>query len=139
MKKLLSSIAVTALIIGSFVSLPVFTSVPVYADGNCTCTDKETGKVSDGNYIDAAILSNVCECGHGEGVRHIINLVVDIMSVGVGILAVAGIGISGIQYLTAGGNEEKTRKAKRRIFEIVLGLAVYVVSYALFKFLGVSS
>lgn len=138
MKKLLSSIAVIALMIGSFVSLPVFTSAPAYAGGACKCTAKN-GAVTNGNYIDAAILSNVCECGHGEGVWHIINLVVDIMSVGVGILAVAGIGISGIQYLTAGGNEEKTRKAKRRIFEIVLGLAVYVVSYALFKFLGVSS
>ena len=57
------------------------------------------------------------------------------MTVGVGILGVIGITIVGIQYLTAGGNEEKTRKAKRRMFEIVIGLVVYVVFYAFLKWL----
>ena len=57
------------------------------------------------------------------------------MTIGVGILGVLGITIVGIQYLTAGGNEEKTRKAKRRLFEIVLGLAVYVAIYAILQWL----
>lgn len=70
-----------------------------------------------------------------KGIKEILDLVVNILSVGVGILAVIGISISGIQYLSAGGNEEKTRKSKRRIFEIVIGVAVYVVMYAILKFL----
>ena len=57
------------------------------------------------------------------------------MSIGVGILGVLGIVIVGIQYLTAGGNEEQTRKAKRRMFEIVIGLVAYVLVYAFLKFL----
>ena len=36
---------------------------------------------------------------------------------------------------TAGGSEEKTRKAKRRMFEIVIGLVAYVVLYAFVKWL----
>ena len=36
----------------------------------------------------------------------------------------------GIQYLTAGGNEEQTRKAKRRMLEIVIGIVAYVILYA---------
>ena len=51
------------------------------------------------------------------------------MTIGVGILGVIGISITGIQYLTAGGNEEKTRKAKQRMFEIIIGLAVYAVFF----------
>ena len=57
------------------------------------------------------------------------------MTVGIGILGVVGITIVGIQYLTAGGNEEKTRKAKRRLYEIVIGLVAYVLIYAFLQWL----
>ena len=71
----------------------------------------------------------------GEGIKCLINTAVDIMTVGVGILGVIGIMIFGIQYLTAGGNEERTRKAKRRLFEIVIGMVCYVLIYAVLKWL----
>ena len=73
----------------------------------------------------------------GGGITCILNLVIEIMTIGIGILGVIGISIVGIQYLTAGGNEEKTRKAKRRMFEIVLGLVIYAVFWSILKFLGV--
>ena len=78
-----------------------------------------------------------CKCDDGEGssILDILNLVVNIMTIGIGILGVIGITIVGIQYLTAGGNEEKTRKAKRRMFEIVIGLVAYVIIYALLNWL----
>lgn len=75
------------------------------------------------------------ENGKGEGIVCIINLVVDIMTVGVGILSVIGITVVGIQYLTAGGSEEKTKKAKRRMLEIVIGVGLYVVLYVVLKWL----
>lgn len=75
------------------------------------------------------------ESGDGEGIICIINLVVDIMTVGVGILSVIGITVVGIQYLTAGGSEERTKKAKRRLLEIVIGVGLYVVLYVVLKWL----
>ena len=84
--------------------------------------------------VDTAII----DCGGEDGVEHILNLVVEILSIGVGILGVIGISIVGIQYLTACGNEEKTRKAKRRMFEIVIGLAVFAVFRAILAWLGVA-
>lgn len=72
---------------------------------------------------------------NGAGVICILNLVIEIMTIGIGILGVLGITIVGIQYLTAGGSEEKTRKAKRRMFEIMIGLLAYVVIYGLLKWL----
>ena len=89
------------------------------------------------NCVKTAIIGNgkVCDDGNGSSVIDVLRLVVNIMSVGVGILGVVGITIVGIQYLTAGGNEEKTRTAKRRIFEIVIGLAVYAVAYAILYWL----
>ena len=85
---------------------------------------------------DKAIILTGC-ADREDGVMCIIELVRDILSIGVGILGVIGISVVGIQYLTAGGNEEKTRKAKHRLFEIILGLAVYAVLAVLVSFLGV--
>ena len=48
---------------------------------------------------------------------------------------VVGISVTGIQYLTAGGNEEQTRKSKRRMFEIIIGLAVYATFFMLMQWL----
>ena len=70
------------------------------------------------------------ECGENEnGIGHILTSVINIFSVIVGSIATVGIGIVGVQYLTAGGNEEQTRKAKRRMLEIVLGLIAFVLLY----------
>ena len=82
--------------------------------------------------VDTLIIS----CADDEsGIGHILSLIINIASIGVGILAVIGITIVGIQYLTAGGNEEQTRKAKRRMFEIIIGIIVYVLIGALLQWL----
>ncbi len=73
-----------------------------------------------------------------QGIDGVLNLVIDIMTIGIGILGVIGITVVGIQYLTAGGSEEKTRKAKRRLFEIIIGLVVYAVFYAILSFLNIN-
>lgn len=102
----------------------VFSAVMIRANDAfaATCEGVETAIIECGN-------------GSGEGVAHILRLVVDIMTIGIGILGVIGITVVGIQYLTAGGSEEKTRKAKRRMFEIVIGLVAYVLSYAVLRWL----
>ena len=77
----------------------------------------------------AGVETSVINCeGEGAGaVRHLLLEVLDIMTIGIGVLAVVGISIVGVQYLTAGGNEQQTTKAKRRMLEIVIGLAAYAV------------
>lgn len=74
----------------------------------------------------------------GEGITCVISLVIDIFSVGIGVLGVLGITIVGIQYLTSGGNEAQMTKAKRRLFEIVIGLVAYVLIYAFLKWISPS-
>ena len=97
----------------------------------CTCSDGRSGTVP----VDTSILTG-CDCGgDGDSVMELLNLIVDILTIGIGILGVIGITVVGIQYLTAGGSEEKTRKAKRRMFEIVIGLVAYVLIYAALKWL----
>ena len=98
--------------------IPLATAMPVFAD-DCY----------DGAIID------VCDDGSGSSITHVLCLVVNILSIVIGVVAVIGIVVVGIQYMTAGGNEEQTRKAKRRLFEIIIGIAAYILMYALLTWL----
>ena len=135
MKKLL--LGILSVIIAGVVAI-----TPVFADQKCTLTsvlgDSKCSVDSDGNVKhdeQQGTLNCSCDNGNGSSVLHILNLVVDILTIGVGVLGVIGITVVGIQYLTAGGNEEKTRKAKRRMLEIIIGLVAYVLIYAVLNWL----
>ena len=122
MKKLIMSII--AVVMGGFMMVaPLMAGTPVFAADDCGSR--------------AAILKDTAcsENGGGSSIIGILTLVIAIMTVLIGILAVIGVTIVGIQYLPAGGSEEKTRKAKRRMFEIVIGIVAYVLMYAFLKWL----
>lgn len=87
------------------------------------------------NCVETALFGTVCDYCDGGAIFQIINTVIKIMTTGIGILAVLGIIISGITYLTAGGNTAKVQKAKNRVLEIVIGLAIYVALFAILEFL----
>ena len=80
--------------------------------------------------VETTFFGNLKDDGSGCGVYTILNLVIDILSIGVGILAIIGITIAGIKYLTAKDNIEQTKKAKTRLLQIVLGLVTYALLYA---------
>lgn len=137
LKKILPKILAIIMGISLLVSSPVLA-----ADCYCDKKGKNPGITTsilgsqaydkNGKKIDGV----KCKCDKdGSSVISILGLVVDIMSIGIGILGVIGITIVGIQYLTAGGSEEKTRKAKRRMFEIVIGIVAYVLLYWFLKWL----
>lgn len=87
------------------------------------------------NIIKTNFFGNLKDDGSGCGVYTILNTVLDFMTMGIGILAVIGITIVGTKYLTAGGNEEQTRKAKHRMFQIIIGIAMYATLYVGVQFL----
>lgn len=125
MKKILGVLA-TIMMMGMMFGV----STPVFAD---ECPD---------GYVQTSILGekmgNV-RCmevgGEGEGIFSILNIVLTVMTFGVGILATIGFVISGYQYITAKDDASKVQKAKDRILQIVIGLAVYAVMWGLLQFL----
>ena len=120
MKKILLALVLAVTVVGG-----ALVARPAYA---ASCSENKK--------VQTSILNGDEACTEeGSGIKNLLVLVVDIMTAGVGVLGVVGIVIVGIQYLTASGNEEKTRKAKRRLFEIVLGVAAFVLLAALIKFL----
>ena len=79
--------------------------------------------------VETNFFGNFEDDGNGCGVYTILNLVIDILSMGVAIAGVIGVTIAGIQYMSAKDSEEKAKKAKRRIFEIVIGLVAYAILF----------
>ena len=63
-------------------------------------------------------------------VGNIINVALGLL----GIVAVVIILIGGFEWMTAGGNEEKTGEAKKRIVAGVIGLAIILSAYAIASF-----
>ena len=112
------SLKVFLTIAALFISLiPIFTSIPIFAAGSDVV-------------VETTFFGNLKDDGKGCGVYTVLNTAIDIMSIGIGIVGVIGIGVAGIQYLTAGGNEQQTTKSKRRLFEIVIGIIAYALLYA---------
>ncbi|MBR3131584.1 hypothetical protein IKG31_03335 [Candidatus Saccharibacteria bacterium] len=105
--------------------------VPSFADADGGGGNGGNNECSDG-VKTALIGSNGCYSG---GIWGILGIVIDILTIGIGAAAVAGIVYSGIQYTTASGDPAKITKAKRRLYEILIGILVYGVFYGLMRWL----
>ena len=80
--------------------------------------------------------TNLINCGETDsGIGQVLSLFINIFSVAVGIVGAVGIAICGVQYLTAGDNETKLAKSKRRLFEIIIGLAAYALLFGIAQWL----
>ncbi|MBQ6414119.1 hypothetical protein IJI28_00650 [Candidatus Saccharibacteria bacterium] len=102
------------LILLIIVTLAIFISKSASAT---SCGGVETSMVS-------------CDEGGSGGIFHLLSLFLDIFSIGIGITAVIGIAVAGTQYLTSKGDPTNTAKAKRRLYEIIIGVVCYVVLWA---------
>lgn len=85
----------------------------------------------------AGVETSIIECKSdaGGGIIPVLLDLISALAVGIGILAVIGITVVGIQYLKSKGNVEKTAKARRRMLEIVIGLAIYAMIWGALEWL----
>lgn len=70
-----------------------------------------------------------------SGVWGILLLVINILSAGVGVLAVGGIVYGAILYGTAADSSEQTKKAKDIIRNVVIGILLYIFMYAFLNYI----
>jgi hypothetical protein len=96
--------------------VPVSTS-PVNNNGKCEDGTNPVIKVQD------------------TGLWGILVLVINIMTGGIGILAIAGIIYGSILYTTAGDSSEKVSKARAVIRNVVIGIIAYALMYAGLNFI----
>ena len=69
------------------------------------------------------------------GVWGLLLLVINILTAGVGVLAVAGIVYGSILYTSAGDSSEKVSKAREVIRNVVIGILAYALMYAVLNFI----
>ncbi len=69
------------------------------------------------------------------GLWGILILAINILSAAVGVAAVGGIIYGSILYASSGGNPENTKKARKIIFNTVLGLIMFALMFAFLNFL----
>lgn len=98
-----------------------------------TKKDKKNNKTRQN--CTSILPSDWCGDNDGEAIFKILDIILYIMTFGVGILGTLGLITAGIQYTTAGDSEEKTSKAKRKIYEVVLGIVAWALLFVLIKWL----
>ena len=64
-----------------------------------------------------------------------INMIINFLAAGVGIVVVAVIIIGGIQYMTAGDNPQTVAAAKQRIMNGLIALLAFIFSFAFLQWL----
>ena len=85
--------------------------------------------------VETNFFGTIKEDNNGCGIYGTIAYIVDVLTFGIGIVATISIVYSGIIILTAKGSPDRVTKAKRRLMEIVIGLALYAAFYAILGFL----
>ncbi len=97
--------------------------VVVFAEGESKCAEGQ-------------IETSTFGCQDKESaINNLLNLVLNIMTVGVGVIGTLGILVAGIQYLTARDSDEQVSKAKKRLVQIVIGMVLYAMMWGLLRFL----
>lgn len=65
----------------------------------------------------------------------ILKLILNILVYGIGVAAVVGVVVAGIMYLTARDSEAQVAAAKKRLYEVVIGLVLWVAMWSLLNWL----
>jgi hypothetical protein len=69
------------------------------------------------------------------GLWSILMLVIQILTAGVGVIALAGIVYGSVLYTSAGGSQEQVKKAMTIFTNVVIGVIAYAGMWALLNFL----
>ena len=124
------ALALTALVLGA---ATIATPAPAMASNGPSQHSETTH--TDGTAKTAILKSCAKDDGKGGGILCLLREGLDILSWIVGALGFAALVFVGFQYLTAGDNEEQIKKAKRRIVEIVIGVALFLLANVIVQWL----
>jgi hypothetical protein len=98
----------------------------VLAANPCNDTTNATGQVSP---------AQVSRCVQSTPIWHDVNLIVNFLSAGVGIVVTGVILVGGIQYIAAGDNPNALTAARQRITNGLIALFVFLFIYGFLQWL----
>lgn len=125
-KQTIRNLVLGGLLIASTISTTTaLTSNTAHA---ATCGGVETSIISCGGNKDSGKVEDT-------GLWGILILVINIMTAGVGVLALAGLVYGGILYSSAGGSPEQVKKARGVITNVVIGVVAFGAMFTLLNFI----
>lgn len=126
MKRLLVSLSlITTLLVPSLVF------VPALADSPTGTTTTPQGEVCQG----IGLTTTNGSCGdNGAQFASVITAIINLMLVIIGVIAVIVIIISGLSFITSGGDSNKVATAKNSIIYALIGLVVVVFAEVIVHF-----
>lgn len=135
--KVKQTIVTIALLAGASIFLTSPVSVLAKAGDPCGSATLKDGQNCCGGVVTTLISCDQTGGGTTEntGIWGVLMLVINIMSAGIGVLAVGGIAYGSVMYASAGGNPEKSKKARLMITNVVVGLLMYILMFALLNYL----
>lgn len=125
-QKIVNIASIMAVMIGLFSPLPVFADCTPSKDSQC-CGKAETSLINCSNNPGTDVQSNP--------IWSILLIIINIMTAGVGILAVAGITYGAVLYTTAEDKANQVRQAIDIITNVVIGLVAFALMWALLNFI----
>ena len=117
------------LVLGALLVLPATFALTVPATVSADCGSVKTSVIncSQGDGSDGNV--------QNTGLWGILILVINILTAGVGVLALAGIVYGAVLYTSAGGNAEQVKKAMGIFTNVVIGVVAFAGMWVLLNFL----
>ena len=102
--------------------------------GNSDNSEAQQDNGCNGDGVKTNLFGGGCVSGE-DSVFIVLNVILQVLTWGVGIAGTIGIVITGIQYMTAKDDVAQLTKAKNRLIQIVIGLVAYAVMWAFLQWL----
>jgi hypothetical protein len=124
-KQKLKILIVGALLIG--VMFAIIAPTSGYALGANGC-EAETAIIKCNNVVEGGEVQQ-------SGLWSLLLTAINILTAGVGIVAIGGIIYASVLYTSAGGSQEQVKKAMGIIRNVVIGIVAYALMYSALNFL----
>lgn len=114
------------------VSFLTFFAAPMVINQPVAAADLKCG-VLDQSWCDKAKTGS--SDVKSSGIWQIVKMIVQILTAGVGLVAVGGIIYGSILYTTAGGSQDRVKKAYGVFLNVGIGILLYAAMYGLMNWL----
>lgn len=91
------------------------------------------GTGSDGKALETAVIE--CPEKGGDAVWSLLIVAINILTGGIGLVAVGGLVYASILYASAGDNSSQVSQAKNMIRDIIIGIVAFALMYSILQYL----
>lgn len=121
-------IKIIVLLVVLSVSLTAVVSPATYADTTKRCAGADTSVISCKDNDSSTDISET-------GLWSLLLIAINILTAGVGVVALAGVVYGAVLYTSSAGNPETVKKARTVFTNVVIGVVSFAAMYTLLNFL----